>query len=171
VSRRPVRAVKHCPSAQADSSGAVVIGVVGGTPAEPHVIPLEEAVPVTEELLALTEPVTPGEVLRTAAPCVGCRCSHFKDHRCTLATKVTRELPPVTGELPPCPIRPTCRWFTQEGAEACRRCPQIVTERWHPTPLMSVVAHPTVTPQEAAELAPGVGDGGGGGGEGEPPAA
>ena len=39
--------------------------------------------------------------------------------------------PPTPKEgietLPPCGIRPTCRWFLQAGADACRVCPYVVT--------------------------------------------
>jgi hypothetical protein len=34
----------------------------------------------------------------------------------------------VVDALPRCLIRPACRWFQQEGKEACVRCPQVVTE-------------------------------------------
>jgi len=37
-------------------------------------------------------------------------------------------LEPAADKLPPCVIRPTCRWYKQEGAAACHRCPQIVTK-------------------------------------------
>ena len=35
---------------------------------------------------------------------------------------------PVVRALPRCAIRPTCRWFRQEGPAACFRCPQVVTD-------------------------------------------
>jgi hypothetical protein len=40
-------------------------------------------------------------------------------------------LPTVTESLPPCPIRANCRWWQQEGQEACRRCLQIVRDNFN----------------------------------------
>jgi len=144
------RSVPHCPSARPEHPHAVVIGVVGGTATEPRVGFLGDALPVTDEVLAMTGPVTPTEVLRVAAPCAGSRCRHFEDATCLLATKIVRLLPVVSDDLPACPIRGSCRWFAQEGGAACRRCPQVVTENWHPSPAMAVAAHPDVTPADAA---------------------
>jgi hypothetical protein len=117
-----------CPSARHDAADAVTIGVVAGTPDDPRVRPLARPLPVTPELLALAEPVRPTEVFRFAAPCLCAGCAHFADARCGLAAKVTRMLPTVTADLPECDIRPHCRWFVQEGRDACLRCPSIVTD-------------------------------------------
>ena len=131
-----------CPSAQPDSTGAVAIGVVGGTAHEPVVRPLEHPVPVTATLLALAEPVRPTEVFRFAAPCLTTRCRHFGDGACHLAAKVVRMLP-AGDALPDCEIRPRCRWFTQEGPAACLRCPRVVTDDPNPTPELRTAADPT----------------------------
>ncbi len=40
---------------------------------------------------------------------------------------LTEILPAVVDALPPCTIRKDCRWYAQEGAAACRRCPEITT--------------------------------------------
>jgi hypothetical protein len=116
-----------CPSAQPDWKGAMVIGVVGGSADDPRVRPLEHPLPVTQELLELAEPVQPTEVFRFAAPCRCNGCGHFSDSRCGLAAKVVRMTAPATDELPACDIRPRCRWFAQEGREACMRCPRVAT--------------------------------------------
>ncbi len=79
------------------------------------------------KLLDLADPVRPTEVFRFAAPCLCNGCRHFSGTRCGLATKIVRMVPPATDELPECDIRPSCRWFGQEGGEACLRCPRIVT--------------------------------------------
>lgn len=141
-----------CPSAQAGNPAAVLIGIIGGTAAQPRVRYTDTALPVTGKLLALTDPVGPAEVLRVAAPCACNRCGHFENATCALASKIVQNLPAVTDELPACAIRPACRWFTQEGEAACRRCPQVVTENWHPSPVMAVVADPGVSPAAAAAL-------------------
>src|SRR3954454_2763392 len=116
-----------CPSALPEMPGGRIFGVVGGSAAEPSLAYLDEAVPATEELLALAGPVQPTEVFRMAAPCVESKCCHFDGQDCQLATRIVQILPAVAEGLPPCAIRRDCRWFQQEGRVACMRCPQVVT--------------------------------------------
>jgi hypothetical protein len=53
---------------------------------------------------------------------------HFDGHDCRLATRLVQLLPAVVDRLPPCHVRPDCRWWQQEGKAACLRCPQVVTD-------------------------------------------
>jgi hypothetical protein len=122
--------------------GSVVFGVVGGDAAAPRVGYLTEARPVTPDLLALTGPVDPREVFRIGAPCAASACQHFDSGRCNLATRVARDLPAAADTLPACRLRPSCRWWQQEGKAACLRCPQIVTQSWNGTDDMRRVAEP-----------------------------
>jgi len=134
--------VLFCPSAQPDVGGGVVVGVVGGTPREPRVVYLADPVPVTAELLALAAPVHPTEVFRMAAPCAGAGCQHYDGARCTLIQRIVAGIPAVASTPPPCGLRRRCRWWHEEGAAACTRCPLIVTEQPNPTPTMAQVARP-----------------------------
>lgn len=118
-----------CPSAQPTTEGARVFGVMTGTPDAHRVGYLTEALPVTEELLALSGPAKPTQIFRIAAPCAGGSCKHFKDNNCSLAKRIVEGIAPVVNGLPPCQIRSTCRWFRQEGKEACFRCPQVMTDK------------------------------------------
>jgi hypothetical protein len=131
-----------CPSAQPEMEGSVVFGVVGGTVDAPQVGYLAETQPVTDELLVLTSPVKPTEVFRFAAPCAQSACRHFDGLKCQLATRTVQLLPVVVESLPPCAIRPNCRWWQQEGKAACARCPLIVTEMYQPTDQQRQVAEP-----------------------------
>jgi hypothetical protein len=131
-----------CPSAQPGMAGSVAFGVVGGTTEEPRVSWIEKPVPVTGDLLALTGPVPPTQVLRIAAPCQENSCCHFDGADCRLATKLVQLIPPVTQSLPPCRIRPDCRWFVQEGRAACAVCPQIVTYSLNPSEELTEAATP-----------------------------
>jgi hypothetical protein len=131
-----------CPSAQAEMEGSVAIGVVRGTAGEPRVSWFERPVPVTGALLALTGPVPPTQVLRIAAPCQENSCCHFDGTDCRLAAKLVQLMPAVTQSLPPCRIRPDCRWFVQEGRAACAVCPQIVTYSVNPSEELSIAATP-----------------------------
>jgi len=117
-----------CPSAQPDMENSVVFGVVGGTVEQPHLVHLVEPQPVTDELLALSFPVEPTEVFRFAATCTLHACKHFDGLNCRLAQKIVETLPVVVETLPPCSLRPDCRWWRQEGKAACIRCPQVVTD-------------------------------------------
>jgi hypothetical protein len=131
-----------CPSAQPDMAGSVVFGVVRGTVEEPHVAYLAEPQPVTQQILALAEPVKPTEIFRFAAPCVGNACKHFDGLNCRLAARIVRLLPSDVDILPACRLRPNCRWWQQEGKAACMRCPQIVTEIYHPSQQLAQAADP-----------------------------
>jgi hypothetical protein len=119
-----------CPSASAQAEGAVVIGIVLGSAEAPRVAYLEAPVPVTAEILARTAPVPPNQVLRTAARCAEGACGHYDGADCTLAKRIVANLDAVVDRPPPCAIRPTCRWWRQEGKAACARCPEVATESW-----------------------------------------
>ena len=120
-----------CPSSQATAEGARIFGVVTGTPEAHRVGYLTEALPVSEKLLALAGDAKPTELFRIAAPCAGASggCKHFKGNACSLAKRIVEGVPAVVNALPACQIRSTCRWFRQEGKEACFRCPQVMTDK------------------------------------------
>jgi hypothetical protein len=121
-----------------------VIGVVGGTPDAPETAYLQTPQPITDDLLKLAAPVAPAEVFRFAAPCQGSGCAHYsaEESKCGLANKTVRWVASVVDKLPPCSIRPNCMWWKQEGPEACKRCPQIVTNNLHPSQVLRDAANP-----------------------------
>jgi hypothetical protein len=118
-----------CPSATGTEEGARIFGAVTGTPEAHRVGYLTEALPVSEKLLALAGSAEPTQIFRIAARCEHGRCKHFRDSGCSLAQRVVEGLPVVVNALPACQIRSTCRWFRQEGKEACLRCPQIMRDK------------------------------------------
>ena len=132
-----------CPSAQPEMEDAVAFGVVGGTAEKPRLAYFNEPQPVTEELLYLSNPAKPTEVFRFAAPCAGSACQHFDGADCRLAKRVVKLLDTEVDALPPCRLRPRCRWWRQEGKEACLRCPMVVTEVNHPSERLRQAADPT----------------------------
>jgi hypothetical protein len=138
------RTTPLCPSARPESADSKVFGVVTGTVEKPRVTYLNERQPVTDELMALCNPVTPTEVFRIAAPCASNGCQHFDGTDCRLAKRIVQHLPGVAEELPPCPIRQDCRWWQQEGKTACMRCPQVVTDNYNPSEQIRQVGTPTV---------------------------
>jgi hypothetical protein len=116
-----------CPSAQPNMQDARIFGVIGGSAEEPRIAYLKESAVVDPSALEQLGPLEPTQVFRFAARCEESRCVHFNGSRCTLAERIVAKLAPVVDTLPPCLIRPTCRWYAERGAEACLRCPQVVT--------------------------------------------
>jgi hypothetical protein len=130
----------RCPSAQPGMEDLQVLGVVSGSGEDARVSYVNAHVPATEDVLAMTAPLPPAQVLRLAAKCEEKRCTHFDGTDCRLASRIVAALAPVIEKLPPCAIRPTCRWHIQEGAAACYRCPQIVTNEADRSEAMAAVA-------------------------------
>jgi hypothetical protein len=128
------RSALLCPSAPPEWPGAHLIGVAIGSAMQPNVV-YTGPQPVTETLLGLAGPVTPTELFRFAAPCKERACVQYDGSRCRLSRAIA-DLPPGNGgntspvraSLPSCGIRSRCRWWREEGADACRRCPEIVTD-------------------------------------------
>ena len=106
-----------------------MLGVRGGTAAEPRVRYLDELVPVTAKLLELANPVQPMEVFRFGAPCAESACAHFANSKCGLVTSIVENVPAVVEEVPACRLRSKCRWWHQEGLAACLRCPVVITQQ------------------------------------------
>lgn len=129
-----------CPSAQPNMAGSEVFGVVNGTVSEPRVSYLTAPQETSDKILALTTPVEPTEVFRFAAPCAASACRHFVKGRCQLIDRVVELLPEVIDQLPACSVRNDCRWWHQQGPDACKRCPQIVTKSFAPSALQVRVA-------------------------------
>jgi hypothetical protein len=118
---------KLCPSAQPGMEQCRVLGVVQRDGPAPVVQYLNQHLPATAEVLAMSAPLKPTEVFRLAATCAEHRCPHFDGADCQLATRIVQILPAVVDALPPCIIRQECRWYSQEGGAACRRCPEVTT--------------------------------------------
>jgi hypothetical protein len=133
-----------CPSARPEVGKSVAFGVIGGTEEKPHVTYLKQPLPISDDLIAKAAPVTPAEVLRSAAPCASKGCQHFDGNNCRLAMQIVEQLPTVAEDLPPCSIRRDCRWWQQEGKAACMRCPQVVTDNYNASEQMRQAAAPIV---------------------------
>jgi len=108
----------RCPSAQPGMEELQVLGVVSGSGEDARVAYVNAHVPATEEVLGLAAPLPPAQVLRLAAKCEEKRCTHFDGTDCKLAARIVASLAPVADKLPPCAIRPTCRWHI--SGRCCR---------------------------------------------------
>lgn len=73
---------------------------------------------------------TPEARFRFAGPCLGGRCAQWGRGRCGVADWVVEtagdRVDPM-AQLPDCGVRARCRWFSQNGADACRICPLVIT--------------------------------------------
>jgi hypothetical protein len=125
---------KLCPSAQPGMDNCRVLGVVQQDGPAPRLVYLSELLPATDDVLAMSSPLKPTEVYRLAATCAEHKCPHFDGADCRLATRIVQILPAVVEALPPCTIRKDCRWYSQEGAAACRRCPEVTTVSYDLSP-------------------------------------
>lgn len=132
--------MKLCPSSQPGMDACRVLGVVQQDGPEPVLHYLNECLPATPDVLALSAPLKPTEVFRLAATCAEHRCPHYDGADCRLATRIVQILPAVVDSLPPCIIRKDCRWYSQEGGAACQRCPQITTVSYDLSPLAREVS-------------------------------
>ena len=130
-----------------------MFGVVGGTAEEPVVSYLDDPQPVTPELLELADPVEPTEVFRFGAPCAESGCQHFDGASCQLGHKLAHDVPAAVGRLPRCRLRPSCRWFHEQGGAACMRCPIIVTRNFRPTIALRAAADPKTAARSDSPLA------------------
>jgi len=101
---------------------------------------LNEDVPATPDILRMATPLKPTEVFRLLATCAEHECPHFDGADCRLATRVVQILPAVVDALPPCIIRKQCRWYSQEGGAACKRCPAITTVSYDLSPELREVS-------------------------------
>ena len=75
----------------------------------------------------------------------GHACRHFDGASCGLVTKLV-QCPPAVAGVPPFALRPSCRWWQQEGKSACFRCPLIVTVTQDPSELLRHAANPDTPP-------------------------
>ena|SRR5437588_5053250 len=79
-----------CPSAQPETEGAAVFGVVGGTSSEPRVGYLSATIPVTDQVVRLAASVKPTKVFRIAAPCALTKCQQVVTENWSAAPNVVR---------------------------------------------------------------------------------
>jgi hypothetical protein len=131
---------KLCPSAQPGMDECRILGLVNWQGVSPKLEYLSELVSATPELLSMAAPLKPTEVFRLAATCAEHQCPHFDGTDCRLAARVVQILPAVVDSLPPCIIRKSCRWYSQEGGAACQRCPEITTVTYDLSPDVRAVS-------------------------------
>jgi hypothetical protein len=115
-----------CPSSRCEP-GSSLIAIVGDEGRLAHVTP---AMPVDAEFVAAARRHgSPEARMRFASPCLQAGCAQWTGTSCGIIEAVlAADVAPSGGRLPRCAIRPSCRWYAQEGAAACRACPLVVTD-------------------------------------------
>lgn len=116
-----------CPSAPASDPNNKVFGVVLGTPEERRVGYLAKGVDLPDREALNKSGVDLRDAFRFTGKCINSGCAQFKNGGCRLGKDVAKMLEPVVDTAPACTIRSTCRWFAENGVEACLRCPQVTT--------------------------------------------
>jgi hypothetical protein len=72
---------------------------------------------------------------RFSNKCVQNGCKQWTGKECNVIKVIlTLDSIPQNNDLPDCSIRSTCRWYFQEGANACNGCRYIVTNVSEVTP-------------------------------------
>lgn len=132
-----------CPSSQPNQPGSRVIGVITTHRKTVRMIPLRQPVPASDIIPLIPDSIPITEIVRVASPCQSEKCVHFAGGGCSLVTKIVAHLPVVSEKLAPCALRRSCRWWFQEGAAACLRCPQIITEPYRPSESMLKLGCPS----------------------------
>ena len=120
-----------CPSAPAVEGRSALLGVVGR---DGRLVYTASSPQVSADLLgALTaDGQSPEAVARFSGRCVNAGCAFWAGDACRAIDVAHAELDPhvpqrESSELPECGIRPTCRWWAQEGPSACRVCAYVTT--------------------------------------------
>jgi len=117
-----------CPSSKC-RDGSLLLGIVKE---DGHVDMLKQAIPITEDFVNTAMQGRLAETrFRFAGTCAKNGCRQWTGSRCGIVDKMLNHIQdaiPVMDELPACSIRPQCRWYNQNGADACKLCPWVITE-------------------------------------------
>lgn len=115
-----------CPSSKAQK-GAQLLGV---RQEDGKVAILPQTLMIDESFISEANKVKPAEQrFRFTNKCIESGCAQWTGSRCGVADKIVSVLAhlPIEEELPQCAIRPDCRWFRQNGVNACKICPFVIT--------------------------------------------
>ena len=114
-----------CPSSRCNE-GAVLLGIIGRDGQVGYIRP---ALTVTQDFVEAAQGGRrPEHRFRFAAPCEGTACVHWTGVECGIigdALSAAKSISPdqsPSEQLPNCTIRSQCRWFAQEGSQACGVC-------------------------------------------------
>jgi len=86
---------------------------------------------------------SPEKRFRFSSICKRAGCIQWTDGKCGIVDRIISEHADRAADpnepfvLPECSIRPQCRWHLQSGDNACRACPEVITDTGaeHPSPV------------------------------------
>lgn len=119
-----------CPSASAEP-GATLIGVVG---ADGRVAHLGTGLKIGADFIKEAAAHGPLEQrYRFSSACQEKKCANWNGSACgvieEIRTFASLNAIPQEQKLNPCSIRDSCRWWLQNGRDACAICPIAITEQ------------------------------------------
>jgi hypothetical protein len=117
-----------CPSSSCGPD-AVLLGMVGS---DGRVGYVTRPIFVSKVFIELVqkEEIPAERRFRFASTCVEAACAQWSDGGCSAIKSALADGRPGNAptDRPRCGIRVSCRWFAQEGVQACAACPEIVTD-------------------------------------------
>lgn len=81
-----------------------------------------ELIPLPEVLRGDRETPNPIDRMRLSAPCLTRKCVHWTGGSCRLGNAVAEVGRRTQSGQPACAVRSDCRWFAENGGEACKSC-------------------------------------------------
>lgn len=81
-----------------------------------------ELIPLPEVLRGDRETPNPMDRMRLSAPCLTRKCVHWTGRSCRLGHAVAEVGGSMPTDQPACAVRSECRWFAENGGEACKSC-------------------------------------------------
>jgi hypothetical protein len=118
--------LKSCPSSVA-AEGSVLLGVFNKNGSLGYISNKTEVTGNLYEQVKKTK--DPEKHFRFSNTCVESGCRQWSSGKCGVINNIlhANEDLNLEAQLPNCSIRTSCRWYFQEGAQACTFCPYIVT--------------------------------------------
>lgn len=120
-----------CPSWSCEA-GASLIGIVLG---DGSVAFSKERIVVDAAFVEVArQGRSPEKRFRFSSTCKRGGCVQWTDGKCGIVERVVSEHEDRASArsepfvLPECSIRPQCRWHLQAGDDACRACPEVITD-------------------------------------------
>ncbi len=112
---------KSCPSAPF-KVGHSVFGIFKGD----HLEFTEGLIKIDEEMVLEVEKAE----YRATMKCVTKGCVNWNGKKCTVPEQMAYFVDPYaqSADYENCSLRPTCRWFAENGRNACKMCPLIKTK-------------------------------------------
>lgn len=113
-----------CPSSIANEHAQII-----GIKLHEEVNILPKLLPVSNEFLQLANK---GNMMlkdfRFTNKCIESGCNKWNGKKCGLVDKLIEKIETQASKIPICAIRQSCRWYSQNGFDACKICEKVTYE-------------------------------------------